>query len=116
MKYRFFYLTLFSLLVFLYFSFASVHAQDITISFTDFGLTSQDIDIYYPNGTFIQTVRSNESVSLDRDTDYQFVIRPQKLSLLDNPQALFTMILGNGFIRVMISIFILVAFYKLFTR
>ncbi len=77
-----------------------------TLSFSDFDLTTQEIDIYYSNGTLFSTIKSNESISLDSSVDYQLVFRPEKISILNDPSILLDY--AMDFLPILLSIVALV--------
>lgn len=106
---------LFLIFLSIFFLIPPINAGTVNILFSDFQLTSQDIDIYYSNGTFLETVRSNGSISLNDTFDYQLVFRPQKMSLLDEPMIFFRMFTGD-FMRVLFSLIILFTIYKLIQK
>jgi hypothetical protein len=96
-----------SFLLFFLLSINSIYAIDI--SFSDFGLTRQDIDIYYSNGTQLTTLISNETITLNETFDYQIVFRPQKISILDNPSIFLDY--AVDFLPVLLSIVAIVLLY-----
>lgn len=77
---------------FILFSVFSVQATSITFSNLD--LTQQKISIYYPNGTFIEEIYTNETFTmLDNTLDYIMVVKPNKWITASNPKTLIDMIL-----------------------
>lgn len=72
------------LIIFLTLFIMPVMAMNIT--FSDVGLTSQTILIYYPNGTLLTTATSAESVWLNETAnDYIFVFKPSASNVLKDP-------------------------------
>jgi hypothetical protein len=57
----------------------------ISIQFNEMGLVSQELDVYYPNGTLVSSISTNNSITLNDNNSYQITIRPERINYLRDP-------------------------------
>jgi len=89
-------------------AYAVMPAGALTINFNNMDFTGSEIAIYNVTGSGVEyynTIKTNETVTLNGSQDYVFIVRPEKMDILKNPKTF-----GDYFQSLILVIILLGAF------
>ena len=92
----------------------AVSAETVTLTFQDFGIQEQELDVFDADGNFLYTVNTSSTISLNSSESarytLQFKPQPTNLKAEDFADNLFTWLKNNALIMGLILLVLLVIF------